>query len=78
MYWDGHGGGGGWVLGMALMMILFWGAIVAVVVYAVHSLVPRHQPPDPQAAAKAVLAERLARGEIDADEYRERLTALTS
>ena len=78
MYWDGHDGGGGWVLGMVLMMLLFWGSLGALVFYVVHTLVPRRQSPDPQAEAKAVLAQRLARGEIDTDEYRQRLDALTS
>jgi hypothetical protein len=33
-------------------------------------------PPSPTAGAEAILAERLARGEIDPDEYRARLEAL--
>ncbi|MFJ1708882.1 SHOCT domain-containing protein [Kitasatospora sp. NPDC088346] len=43
---------------------------------------PRQGPPNPQAAPppspERLLAERFARGEIDADEYRHRLDTLRS
>ena len=55
----------GWV-GMVLM---------AVVTVALVGLVVRAATSDRQARARAVLAGRLARGELDAQEYRERLEA---
>jgi putative membrane protein len=62
---------------MSLMMLAFWGLLAWVVVvlvrdrdHNVQSVSPR--PPSPE----EIVAERFARGEIDADEYRERLEAL--
>ncbi|RAY11446.1 SHOCT domain-containing protein [Actinomadura craniellae] len=52
---------------------LFW---VAVAVGAFWLLRRRSAPADPRAGARAVLAERYARGEIDEDEYRSRLVVL--
>lgn len=74
--WDGAGmGWGGWVL-MALMMVIFWGVVVAAVVafvrYSGHS---HHEPPaasDGRDQALRILDERFARGDIDAEEYTQR------
>lgn len=72
-----------WLIGMA-MMAVFWGGII----WAIVSLVRRggnppssgpqsnFAPPTPRVSAEEILAERLARGEIDPDEYRHRLDAL--
>ncbi|MFZ9630356.1 MAG: SHOCT domain-containing protein [Ilumatobacteraceae bacterium] len=75
-----------WLLGMA-MMVVFWGGLI----WAVISLVRRGSggapvagqptavaPPTSRVSAEEILAERLARGEIDPDEYRVRLEALRS
>jgi putative membrane protein len=61
-------------------MLGFW-ALVAVVAVA---LLRRPGPPDqqpppdeqPRPDAEEILAERLARGELDPEEYRQRLQAL--
>jgi putative membrane protein len=81
MEWGDHGGG--WAVGMALLMLLFWGSLVAVGVFAVRSLTHRPDatptaapPARPDQEARAILAQRLARGDIDPQEYRERLQAL--
>ena len=65
--------GWGWLL-MTLGMLGFW-ALVAVVALA---LLRRPGPPDQQRqpGAEEILAERLARGEIDPEEYRQRLQTL--
>ena len=71
--------GWGWLL-MTLGMLGFW-ALVAVLALA---LLRRPGQPDqqrqpsqpPWPGAEEILAERLARGEIDADEYRQRLQTL--
>lgn len=76
--WDGWGWG--WWLIMALLMVLFWGAIVLGVVALVRYGRDRHEPPtaepppDQQRPPSAldVLDERFARGEIDAEEYTKR------
>ncbi|MHB1612766.1 MAG: SHOCT domain-containing protein [Actinomycetes bacterium] len=75
--WDGGGWGwGGWVF-MAVMMVLFWSAIITGVVMFVRYSRERTgaQPPTPTEGndrARQVLDERFARGEIDADEYTKR------
>jgi putative membrane protein len=87
MMWDDDGGrwgmmgdhdGAGWV--MVLLMLVFVVAVVVAVVVLLRgwspassahtSAVPR--PSDP----RAILQERLARGEIDEPEFRARMRAL--
>jgi putative membrane protein len=79
MYWYGHGIGG-WGYGLtAIIMVLFWGAviygIVALVRYARRDGTQGREPVQPP-APEQLLAERFARGEIDEDEYHQRLTSL--
>ena len=70
----------GWLL-MTLGMLGFW-ALVAVVVGVALLRRPgqpdQQPPPDqqPRPGAEEILAERLARGELDPDEYRQRLQTL--
>jgi putative membrane protein len=71
--------GWGWLL-MTLGMLGFW-ALVAVLALALlrRPSQPHQQPqPDqqPRLNPEEVLAERLARGELDPDEYRHRLQTL--
>lgn len=75
----------GWAwLGMAAMMLVFWGGLVLLVVALVRRTVPIHHastvspapPPPPVADPAQVLADRLARGEIDVEDYHLRLAAL--
>jgi putative membrane protein len=65
--------GWGWLL-MTLGMLGLW-ALVAVVAVA---LLRRPDQPDqqPRLNPEEVLAQRLARGEIDLEEYRQRLQTL--
>lgn len=73
--WNGHGwGGGGW-LAMALLMVLFWGTIVAIVV-TISRRSHGEPPPVPGNNALHVLDERFARGEIDVEEYHTRRNIL--
>jgi putative membrane protein len=78
---DHHDGGGrGHGLGWLIVIVVLLG-LVAVVVWAVMRITTaRHAASAPPSgasrSAEEILAERLARGEIDADEYRERLSAL--
>jgi putative membrane protein len=66
---DNTGNGWWWLLGLGWLVFLL--AILAVV------LVRRfNEPKTPPQQAEDVLAERLARGEIDEDEYRRRRKAL--
>ena len=80
---DGGWGTGAWVL-MSLSMLVFWGGLIAVAVWVVHSLrADRTPPPPPRPAsttthADDVLAERFARGEIDEEEFTRRRRVLHS
>lgn len=77
--WYGGAGVWGWVL-MAFMMLVFWGGIVALVIFLVrgarsangshHLGTPWHEDPE------HILAQRFARGEIDETEFRTRRDAL--
>jgi putative membrane protein len=59
--------GGGWLIGMGLM-ILFWVAIILLVIWAMRSLFPQQaRPRDDQALE--ILRRRYAAGEINAAEY---------
>ena len=65
---------GWWMLWGGLMMVLFWGAIIALVVWAVQS-VGRRDDGHPQSAATPprtpleIAKERYASGEISRDEF---------
>jgi putative membrane protein len=73
-YHTGGWDGGDWVA-MALMMLAFWGIVVAVVVWAIRSA--RGAGDRDAVPPERVLADRFARGEIDDDEYRRRHDVLT-
>lgn len=87
MMWNhgdwGSWGAGGW-LAMSLMMLLFWGLLALLAIWLVRTLRDRppraggDEPRSPIARADEVLAERFARGEIDADEYTRRRQVLFS
>lgn len=78
MGFGGMGWGAGWLFG-GIFMILFWVFLVAGVVWLVLSIAHHSdQPIGPRSsgAASAILDERLARGEIDLEEYKARKAAL--
>ena len=68
--------GWGWLL-MTLGMLGFW-ALVAVIAVALlrRPGQPDQQRQQPPPGAQEILAQRLARGELDPDEYRQRLQTL--
>lgn len=73
-WWWHMGWGFGPMMFGGLMMLVFWGAIILLIVLLVRWLAlgdgsPR-QPPRP--TALDILQERFARGEIDKQEYEER------
>ena len=80
MWYDGGWGLGGWIM-MTLVMVLFWGGLITAIVLAIRYLTgggstqtqsnPRVSP-----RAEDLLTERFARGEIDEDEFRQRMTLL--
>ncbi|MEQ8356304.1 MAG: SHOCT domain-containing protein [Kiloniellaceae bacterium] len=77
--WDMGWGFGHMAFG-GLMMLLFWGAVIAVVVIAVQRLGggspgTRTQPSDKRALD--ILQQRFARGEIEKEEFEERRRLLS-
>ena len=74
--WDDSG----WMWIWGTIMMLAFIALVGVGIWALVRSQPRHTSGtaavDATASARAILAERLARGEISPEEYRERLDHL--
>lgn len=73
-YEDANWGAAEWVA-MSLMMLLFWGLLIGLVVWAVRSFragSERGQPQNGDGRAEEILAERFARGEIDEIEFQRR------
>jgi putative membrane protein len=66
------GGGGWWVWGTLMMVVAI--AVIVLVVW----LIVRNSPGDSRqsSSARDILSERYARGEIDSEEYEERLRKL--
>jgi putative membrane protein len=65
--------GSDWIW-MTSMMVIFWGVVAVLVV----ALIRRSGPTGagPQQTPEETLRQRLARGEIDIEEYRQRLEVL--
>lgn len=94
MYWDDEHMDDGWGIAMMLGMMGIWVALIAAIVFAIvwsvrstrmreggstgRPVAPAGGTGSSTGSAERILAERLARGEIDAEEYRSRLDALTS
>lgn len=74
MMWDWNGTSWWWWFVMSGGMLLFWGFVAWIVVQVVRN--DRDRPPAPVADPEAILAGRFARGEINAEEYHERLEVL--
>jgi len=81
MGYDGMGGGGGWgswlLMSLTLVVILGVAACALFLVWrnSVGGAGTRRSPPG-EPTPEAILGERLARGEIDSEEYRQRRDAL--
>ena len=76
MWWYGPGLNG-WVFAlMGVGMVLFWTLIVLGVIAVARFLTGGDRLPAARPTPEELLAERFARGEIDEQEYRERLDVL--
>jgi putative membrane protein len=79
--WGGNGWDwGGWIM-MTIVMVLFLAVVITAIVLAIRYLGGSHHttagPPSyGPSRPEEVLAGRFARGEIDEDEFRRRMTAL--
>jgi putative membrane protein len=74
-WWNGWGWG--WVFG-TLMMLVFWGGLVALVVFAIRGWGGSRDGSRGSLGsdAKGILEERFARGEISKEEFEERMRVL--
>lgn len=73
---DSHWGDGEhWWIGR-LVMLLFWIVLIVLFIWWMRRSAWRYHEPTPLERARGILAERYARGEIDDEEYRERLSHL--
>jgi len=78
MWAHGYGMGLGW-MGMlfgGLMMLLFWGGLIALIFFAARALArsgsdQSHTPPPAGSKAVDILKERYARGEITKEQFEE-------
>ncbi|MFJ4205702.1 SHOCT domain-containing protein [Streptomyces sviceus] len=78
MFWYDHDvSGWGW-FAMSAGMIIFWALIImaAVLLFRTLNRPGEHTPTPAAPTPEDILRERLARGEIDEDDYRSRLNAL--
>lgn len=79
MWNSGYGGGWGWIVTAVVFTVVF-AVVITAIVLAVRYLAGGHHHSGttaPQArSAEDVLAERLARGDIDDAEYRQRIATL--
>ena len=71
---DGHmdGWGGGWMWLWGSLMMLTWVAVIAGAVWLVVRSTGQRRPD----RAREILGERYARGDLDIDEYHEKLEQL--
>lgn len=71
----GWGGWGGWLIG-GLLMLLFWGGVIALAFFAIRAVSRSGRREEGQGplsrdkeSALEILQKRYARGEIDREEY---------
>lgn len=74
-YWDGNHMNGTWGIVAMLSMMAFWLLLAVTVIWFLRSGSRSTPATD---SATEILARRLARGEIDSEEYKTRLSALSS
>lgn len=75
----GHGFGWGWMWFGGILLLLILAALIVLIVRASSagaSTKPGRMPPMGTGAARQIAEERLARGEITADEFRQIARAL--
>ena len=69
--WGGHPMGGmwgAWGVGVMLMMLVFWGLVIAGLVLGIRWLASQGREPRSDAALE-ILRQRYARGEINREEF---------
>jgi putative membrane protein len=79
--WGMHGDvGAGWMVGMMVVMLLFWGAIIFGIVWLIRGGVrggsTHGEPPVSRESPVEILDRRFAEGAITPDDYRARREVL--
>ena len=75
--WGGHGWGVGMWIVMAVAMVIFWAIVVVGIVALVRYVGHAHDAPVPEKTdPEEILRTRLARGDIDEEEFRKRMAVL--
>jgi len=59
---------GAWGIGMGLLMLLFWGAVIVGIVLVIRWLISQGKA-SPSDTALQILRQRYARGEINKEEF---------
>jgi putative membrane protein len=67
--WGMHPMWGVWGFGMMLMMLVFWGVVIAGIVLAIRWVVSQGRESRPTDAALDILRQRYARGDIGKEEF---------
>lgn len=65
--WYMHDGFGWWMVSGGIWMVVFWGAIIALIVWGISKLTGRNTPTGKQTPIE-IAKERYARGEISRKE----------
>ncbi len=77
MHWNWNDSWSGWNWALMMIgMVAFWGFVIWAVMAFVRSPNRSRRDGSGSPSAEQILAERLAAGEIDGDEYRHRLDVL--
>jgi putative membrane protein len=76
MWWYGNAMGGWGYLFMTIATVLFWALIILGAIALSRYLIRGERPTTARLTPEQVLAERFARGEIDEQEYHQRLDVL--
>jgi putative membrane protein len=75
--WGMHPMWGVWGIGMMLMMLVFWAAVIVGIVLAIRWLVTQGKESHPTDTALDILRQRYARGDISKEEFEARKRDLT-
>lgn len=66
----GYGFGGGWMGWLGpIIMVVFWAAVIAGIVFLIRWLILRSSPPEKKESALDILKRRYAAGGINGEEY---------
>ncbi len=72
-YWDGMGMGGGWMIFGGIAMVIFWAAVIWLVVWGVKKIAHRDNSAGPTGGRTPldIAKERYAKGEINLEQFEE-------